>query len=116
MRVRGQVTVRSVWLLDRVALEHVATCLSLVKGPCIVMHDQRAFRLLPPGGARGLGTRKRAVPNHTENHLSYAARAASGPGGGVDMGNREESDESEEEYDAWRTYYQIYDNNFDYDL
>ena len=31
------------------------------------------------------------------------------------MGNREESDESEEEYDAWRTYYQIY-NNFDYDL
>ena len=39
-----------------------------------------------------------------------AARAASG--GGVDMGHREESDESEEEYDAWCTYYQIHDNNF----
>ena len=43
-----------------------------------------------------------------------AARAASG--GRVDMGHREESDESEEEYDAWRTYYQIYDNNFGYNL
>ena len=43
-----------------------------------------------------------------------AARAASG--GGVDMGHGEESDESEEEYDAWRTYYEILDNNFDYDL
>jgi hypothetical protein len=32
------------------------------------------------------------------------------------MGHGEESDESEEEYDAWRKYYQIYDNNFDYDL
>ena len=43
-----------------------------------------------------------------------AARAASG--GGVDMGHGEESEESEEEYDAWHTYYEIFDNNFDYDL
>jgi hypothetical protein len=34
----------------------------------------------------------------------------------MDMGHREESDESEEEYDAWCTYYQIHDNNFDCDL
>ena len=43
-----------------------------------------------------------------------AARAASG--GGVDMGHGQESEESEEEHDVWRTYYEIYDNNFDYDL
>ena len=43
-----------------------------------------------------------------------AARAASG--GGVDMGHGEESEESEKEHDAWRTYYEIYDNYFDYDL
>ncbi len=35
---------------------------------------------------------------------------------GMDMGHREESDESEEEYYAWCTYYQIHDNNFDCDL
>ena len=46
--------------------------------------------------------------------LGRHARAASG--GGVDMGHGEESEESEEEYDAWRTYYEILDNNFDYDL
>ena len=43
-----------------------------------------------------------------------AARAASG--GGVDMGLGEESAESEQEHDVWRTYYEIYDNYFDYDL
>ena len=40
-----------------------------------------------------------------------AARAASG--GGVDMGHEEES---EEEHDTFRTYCEIYDNNFDFDL
>ena len=34
----------------------------------------------------------------------------------VDRGHGEESEESEEEHDVWRTYYEIYDNNFDYDL
>jgi len=40
-----------------------------------------------------------------------AARAASG--GGMGEGHGEES---EEEHDVWRTYTEIYDNNFDYDF
>ena len=31
------------------------------------------------------------------------------------MGHGQESEESEEEHDVWRTYSEIYDNNFDYD-
>jgi hypothetical protein len=38
-----------------------------------------------------------------------AARAASG--GGMEEGHGEES---EEEHDAWPTYMEIYDNNYDY--
>ena len=40
-----------------------------------------------------------------------AARAVSG--GGMGEGHGEES---EEEHDVWRTYTEIYDNNFDYDF
>ena len=36
--------------------------------------------------------------------------------GGWTWGTERSRRESEEEYDAWRTYYEIFDNNFDYDL
>jgi hypothetical protein len=61
--------------------------------------------------------RHRPRPRNRGCEAKAAADDARGvSGGAVYMGHGEESEESEEEYDAWRTYYEIFDNNFDYDL